>query len=96
MARKQGQPSRSKLDPYEGFILGLIEDAPDMTLAEIAERLMSQHGVKVVGSTIWMFLDKRGITFKKRRRMPVNSNALMSCAPAGTGSTTSQISTPLN
>ena len=94
VARKQGQPSRSKLDPYEGFILGLIEDAPDMTLAEIAERLMSEHGVQVVGSTIWMFLDKRGITFKKRRRMPANSNAPTSCAPAGTGSTTSLTSTP--
>ena len=34
-ARKQGQPSRSKLDAHEAFILGLIEDAPDITLAEI-------------------------------------------------------------
>ena len=34
-ARKQGQPSRSKLDAHEAFILGLFEDAPDITLAEI-------------------------------------------------------------
>jgi hypothetical protein len=26
-ARKQGQPSRSKLDTHEAFILGLIEEA---------------------------------------------------------------------
>ena len=32
-ARKQGQPSRSKLDAHEVFILGLIEEAPDFTLA---------------------------------------------------------------
>lgn len=92
VARKQGQPSRSKLDPHEAFIFGLIDDVPDMTLAEIAERLMSEHGVKVVGSTIWMWLDKRGITFKKRQRMPANSNAPMFCVPAETGSTASRTS----
>jgi transposase len=37
-ARKQGQPSRSKLDPHEAFILGLIEATPDITLAAIVER----------------------------------------------------------
>ena len=36
-ARKQGQPSRSKLDAHEAFILGLIEEAPDITLAEIGQ-----------------------------------------------------------
>src|SRR3954469_17497367 len=68
VARKQGQPSRSKLDPHEVFILGLIEETPDITLAEIAERLAAEHRVRVVPSTVWMFLDKHGVTFKKRRR----------------------------
>lgn len=70
-ARKQGQPSRSKLDAHEAFILGLIEDAPDITLAEIRERLATKHGVRAAPSTVWLFLDRRGITFKKdgaRRR----------------------------
>ena len=49
-ARKQGQPSRSKLDPHESFILGLIAEAADITLAEIAERLAAEHGVRVVPS----------------------------------------------
>jgi transposase len=57
---------------------------------------MSEQRVKVVGSIVWMFLDKRGITFKKRRRMPASSNAPMSCASAGTGSTGSRTSTPTN
>ena len=73
-ARKQGQPSRSKLDPHEAFILGLIEATPDITLAEIGGRLLQDHGVRAVPSTVWMFLAKRGITFKKRRRMPASSN----------------------
>jgi len=81
-ARKQGQPSRSKLDAHEAFILGLIEDAPDITLAEIGERLVAEHGVRAAPSTIWLFLDRRGITFKKRRRTPQSSSAQTSCAAA--------------
>jgi transposase len=50
---------------------------PDITLTEIAERLAMEHGVRVVPSTVWMFLDKRGITFKKRQRMRASSNGRM-------------------
>lgn len=77
VARKQGQPSRSKLDPHKGFILDLIEATPDITLAEIAERLAAECEVRVVPSTVWMFLAKHGITYKKRRRMPVSSSGRM-------------------
>ena len=77
VARKQGQPSRSRLDPHEAFILALIDETPDITLAEIAEQLAMEHGVRVVPSTVWMFLDKRGITFKKRQRMRASSNGRM-------------------
>ena len=81
-ARKQGQPSRSKLDAHEAFILGLIEAAPDITLAEIGERLAAERGVRAAPSTVWLFLDRRGITFKKRRRTPPSSSVPMSCAAA--------------
>jgi transposase len=91
-ARKQGQPSRSKLDAHEAFILGLIEDAPDITLAEIGERLAAEQGVRAAPSTVWLFLDRRGITFKKRRRTPPSSSARTSCAAVEPGSTASSIS----
>jgi transposase len=93
-ARKQGQPSRSKLDAHEAFILGLIEDAPDITLTEIVERLATERGERAAPSTVWLFLDRRGITFKKRRRTPPSSSAPMSCAAAESGLTTSSTSTP--
>ena len=67
VARKQGQPSRSKLDPYETFILHLIEKTPNITLVEITGKLAAEYGVHAVPSTVWNFLDKRGITFKKDR-----------------------------
>ncbi|MDZ5697894.1 transposase [Chelativorans sp. M5D2P16] len=70
-ARKQGQPPRSKLDAHEAFMLGLIEETPDITLAEIGARLAAERGVRPAPSTVWLFLDRRSITFKKvgaRRR----------------------------
>jgi transposase len=81
-ARKQGQPSRSKLDPHVDYIAGLIEATPDITLAEIGERLVAERDVRAAPSTVWLLLDRRGITFKKRRRMPPNSSVPMSCAAA--------------
>ena len=80
-ARKQGQPSRSKLDAHEAFILGLIEAAPDVTLAELRSRL-ADNGVGTSISSLWRFFKRRGITFKKRRRTPQSSSVLMSCAAA--------------
>lgn len=74
---RQGQPKRSKLDPHEAFILSLVEETRDIALAEIAERLAEARGVSVCPATVWYFLDKRGITYKKRQRMPVSSSARM-------------------
>jgi transposase len=64
---RQGPPPGSKLDPHEAFILGLIERTPDIALAEIAGQLQADRGVRAVPATIWYFLDKRGLTFKKNR-----------------------------
>jgi transposase len=70
-ARKQGQPGGSKLDAHEAFILALVRERPDISLAEIAERLAKKRAVSACPATIWYFLDRRGISFKKncaRRR----------------------------
>jgi len=74
---RQGPPFGSKLDDHEGFILDLIDAASDITLGEIAEKLAAEHGVCAVPATIWYFLDKRGLTFKKRPPMRASSSARM-------------------
>ncbi len=66
-ARKQGQPPGSKLDAHEAFILGLVEATPDISLGEIAERLLAARSVSAAPSTVWEFFNKRGITYKKNR-----------------------------
>lgn len=70
-----GNPGGSKLDPHEEFVLGLIAAQKDIALHEIAERLLAAHGLAVQPSTVWYFLDKHGMTFKKRRPMPPSKNA---------------------
>ena len=65
-ARRQGQPRHSKLDPHRGYLLGMIEAAPDITMIEMQERLLKEVGVSACVSTIWTFLDRAGLTFKKR------------------------------
>jgi len=65
-ARKQGQPRRSKLDPHRDYLLGLIEAEPDITIAEMRERLRNETGVLASAGMIWSYLDRAGLTFKKR------------------------------
>ena len=63
-ARKQGQPGGSKLDAHAAFILALVRERPDISLAEIAERLErvrhrqnqkgdSQGSQKVIQAMSW-------------------------------------------
>ena len=64
-ARKQGQPPRSKLDPHREYLLGLIAEAPDLTISELLEQLLADRSVRASRATLWTFLDRCGLTFKK-------------------------------
>ena len=56
-ARRQGQPRSCKLDPQRDFLLGLVEQTPDMTIVEMRQRLAVERGIKASVGTIWTFLD---------------------------------------
>ena len=83
---RQGQPPGSKLDAHEAFILDLVAQTKDMTLAEIGEKLAASHGVRVCPSTVWHFFAKRGLTHKKRLAMHRSSSARTCSRGAGSGS----------
>ncbi len=85
-ARKQGGTKGCKLDPYREFLLGQIDGTPDLTISELLERLAADHGVKVSRSTLWSFLDRCGLTFKKRPRTPASGIAPTSPNGGKTGS----------
>jgi len=74
-ADRQGNPGGSVLDAHEGFILASVDEAVDITLAEIADRLAHERSVTVDPSTIWYFFRRRGITYKKRPRTPRSRSA---------------------
>ena len=92
-ARKQGQPRRSKLDVHRDYLLGLIAAEPDITIVEMQARLRSEAGMSASVGTIWSFLDRAGLTFKKRPPMRPNRTARTSSPGGRTGSTVSLIST---
>lgn len=71
-ARKQGQPHRSKLDPYRDYLLGLIAATPDLTISELLAQLLTDRGVSASRATLWTFLDRCGLTFKKRPPTPAS------------------------
>ena len=65
-ARRQGSPKGSKLDEHEAFLLKLVAETDDITLAEMQVRLREERGVLVGTTTLWRFFDARDLTFKKR------------------------------
>ncbi len=66
--RPQGGDRRShRIEVHGEEILALVEDRPDITLAEIAEYLEDAHGLRVAQSTVWRLFERHAMTFKKNR-----------------------------
>ncbi len=64
--RAQGGDRRSRrIEAHAEVVLALVDETPDMTLAEIATHLEDEHGLRVSQSAVWRFFHRRGITFKK-------------------------------
>lgn len=62
-----GDRKTQKIEQHAPEILGLIEQTPDITLAEIAAHLQETHQVKVSESMVWRLIDRHGWSFKKNR-----------------------------
>ena len=67
-AKRQGGDQRSRrIEEHHEAIMRAIEAKPDMTLVEIAEMLEAEQGASFAPSSIWRFLDRHDVTFKKKR-----------------------------
>ncbi len=64
-----GDRRSGRIEAHASLILGLVERTPDITLMEIQAEL-AKSGEKVAVSTLWRFFARRGLTWKKSRRMP--------------------------
>jgi transposase len=57
---------RAVLDKHTDWLMALVKEKSDITLAEISAKLV-RRGVRVSLSTIWSFYDRHGYSFKKKR-----------------------------
>ena len=65
-AKPQGGDMRSHhIEAFRDVILTAIEAQKDITLVELADLLRSRHGASFAASTVWRFLDRHAMTFKK-------------------------------
>jgi len=93
-ALPQGGDLRSHhIEAYRDVILAAVEAEVDIILVEIAELLHREHGTSFAPSTVWRFLDRHDLTFKKGRR-PASRSGPMSPPGDKLGSTRSLTSIP--
>jgi transposase len=64
-ARQGRPPGTGKLAPYEAFLIRTVEAQPDITMPELATRLLEEHGVRADPATLSRLLCRRGFTYKK-------------------------------
>lgn len=63
---RQGRPAGSgKLSAYRDIVIAWVEADGDLTLPELAERLVVEHGLAVHPTSLSRLLKSAGFTFKK-------------------------------
>ena len=62
--RRRGGKSRSPLEPHAWWLLELIAQEPDLTLAEIVQRLLDR-AVHTTDSSLDRFFKRHKVSFKK-------------------------------
>ncbi len=72
-----GDRRSGRIEAQHDFLMAAIEEAPDITLAELRDRLIDERGETFGVSTIHDFFRRHGVSFKKRRHMPANRSARM-------------------
>jgi len=83
--RMGGDQRSGRVEAHADYLLGLIWREPDLTLAEICDRLKRVRGEKVSPSMIWRFFDRHDITLKKSLRTQASRTARTSCNGDGNG-----------
>jgi putative transposase len=61
-----GRPVSNILDKERSWILGRIAEEPDVTLRQL-EAELGDRGVKVCYGTVWNFVHREKLSYKKKR-----------------------------
>lgn len=67
-----GDRRSGRIEAPADLLLAAVEATPDITLAELRDKLIAERGECFAASTIHGFFRRRGITYKKRPRMPAS------------------------
>ena len=70
-----GDRRSGRIEAQADLLMGAIEATPDVTLAELRERLIAERGETFAVSTIHDYYRRHGVTYKKRRRTPASKAA---------------------
>ena len=81
---KMGGYRRPVLDPHRDFIVERIRQTSHLTLHGLKDELAAR-GVKVSHDTVWRFLRREGLSFKKKHCSLLSRRAPMSPAAGGAG-----------
>jgi transposase len=90
-ARIGRPPGSGKLGEHGDFLIGRVEDRPDITMPELAAALLSDRGIAADPSNLSKFLCKAGYSYKKNaagggertRRRQGRARCVGQAAPAG-------------
>ena len=63
--------SRSPLEAHAPWLLAQIGAEPDLSLAELTQRVQTERGQKTSASAMDRFVQRHGLSFKKRMARPV-------------------------
>ena len=75
-AGKPGGNQRShRIDAHKDLVSDLLEERPDVTLAEIADYLADTAGYRPAVSVVHRFCQRHGITLKKSRPTRASKSA---------------------
>ena len=66
---KMGGHRRPVLEPHRAFIVGRLEQEPHLTLHRLKAELAAR-GTAVSHNTVWTFLRREGLRFKKNPARP--------------------------
>ena len=67
-----GDRRSGRIEAQTDLLMSTVEQTPDITLAELRQRLIDERGETFAISTIHDFYRRHGMTFKKRRRTPAS------------------------
>jgi transposase len=62
-----GDRHSGRIEAFGAVILAAVDRQVDITLVELAALVEREYGERFAPSTIWRFLDRRDLTFKKKR-----------------------------